>query len=132
MKMGEQHLVPLSQQALTLLEDLKSITGNGRHLFRSLRSADRPISDNTVNAALRRLGPRIPACRVARVIILDTNIVTEPMKADGNSRVRNWLDDQIAETLYLTSISLSELLLAVQVLLGTSPSKPLHGGRSKV
>jgi len=56
MKMGEQHLVPLSRQALVLLEDLKSITGNGRYLFRSLRSADRPISDNTINAALRRLG----------------------------------------------------------------------------
>ncbi len=56
MKMGEQHLVPLSRQALALLEDLKSITGNGRYLFRSLRSPDRPISDNTVNAALRRLG----------------------------------------------------------------------------
>jgi len=53
--MGEQHLVPLSRQALALLEDLKSITGSGRYLF-SLRSADRPISDNTVNAALRRLG----------------------------------------------------------------------------
>lgn len=38
------------------------------------------------------------------------------MKADGNRRVRDWLDDQIAETLYLTSISLSELLLGVQVL----------------
>src|ERR1700704_4856731 len=38
------------------------------------------------------------------------------MKADGNRRVRDWLDDQIAETLYLTSISLSELLLGVHVL----------------
>ena len=56
MKMGEQHLVPLSRQALALLEDLKSITGNGRFLFPSLRSAERPISDNTVNAGLRRLG----------------------------------------------------------------------------
>jgi predicted nucleic acid-binding protein len=50
------------------------------------------------------------------VIILDTNVVSEPTKADGNRRVRDWLDDQIAETLYLTSISLSELLLGVQVL----------------
>lgn len=50
------------------------------------------------------------------MIILDTNVVSEPMKADGNRRVRDWLDDQIAETLYLTSISLSELLLGVQVL----------------
>jgi integrase len=56
MKMGEQHLVPLSRQAVALLEDLKSVTGNGRFLFPSLRSADRPISDNTVNAGLRRLG----------------------------------------------------------------------------
>ena len=56
MKMGEQHLVPLSRQVLTLLEDLKTITGNGRFLFPSLRSAERPISDNMVNAGLRRLG----------------------------------------------------------------------------
>jgi integrase len=33
MKMGEQHLVPLSRQALALLEDLRSITGNGKYLF---------------------------------------------------------------------------------------------------
>lgn len=50
------------------------------------------------------------------MIILDTNVVSEPMKPDGDRRVRNWLDDQIAETLYLTSISLSELLLGVEVL----------------
>jgi len=50
------------------------------------------------------------------VIILDTNVVSEPMKPDGDRRVRDWLDDQIAETLYLTSISLSELLLGVELL----------------
>lgn len=50
------------------------------------------------------------------MIILDTNVVSEPIKADGSRRVRDWLDEQIAETLYLTSISLSELLLGVQVL----------------
>jgi predicted nucleic acid-binding protein len=50
------------------------------------------------------------------VIILDTNVVSEPMKAGAQRRVRDWLDDQIAETLYLTSISLSELLLGVEVL----------------
>jgi predicted nucleic acid-binding protein len=50
------------------------------------------------------------------VIILDTNVVSEPMKAGGDPRVRDWLDDQFAETLYLTSISLSELLLGVEVL----------------
>lgn len=50
------------------------------------------------------------------MIILDTNVVSEPMKADGHRGVQTWLDEQLAETLYLTSISLSELLLGVEVL----------------
>jgi predicted nucleic acid-binding protein len=50
------------------------------------------------------------------VIILDTNVVSEPMKSDGDRDVQAWLDEQIAETLYLTSISLSELLLGVDML----------------
>jgi integrase len=56
MKMGEPHLVPLSTQAVALLEELHKHTGEGRLLFPSLSSKDRPISDNTLNAALRRLG----------------------------------------------------------------------------
>jgi integrase len=56
MKAGEPHLVPLSRQALQLLRHLQPITGHGRYLFSSLRSTARPISDNTINAALRRLG----------------------------------------------------------------------------
>jgi predicted nucleic acid-binding protein len=50
------------------------------------------------------------------VIILDTNVVSEPMKPDGDRAVQAWLDEQIAETLYLTSVSLSELLLGVDLL----------------
>jgi toxin FitB len=50
------------------------------------------------------------------VIILDTNVVSEPMKPNGHRGVQAWLDEQIAETLYFTSISLSELLLGVEVL----------------
>jgi len=64
MKMGEQHLIPLSTQAAVLLKDLQTITGGGRYLFPSLRGSDRPMSDNTVNAALRRLGYQ--AVRVRR------------------------------------------------------------------
>jgi integrase len=56
MKMGEQHLVPLSKQALALLRELQPLTGNGSYLFPSIHSRSRPMSDNTVNAALRRLG----------------------------------------------------------------------------
>ena len=56
MKMGEQHIVPLSSQSLAILRDLHSVTGHGRYLFPSVRTASRPMSENTVNAALRRLG----------------------------------------------------------------------------
>ncbi|MFB9984292.1 tyrosine-type recombinase/integrase [Mesorhizobium kowhaii] len=56
MKMRRPHRVPLSRQAVTILTDLTKISGNGTLLFPSVRSASRPISDNTLNAALRRLG----------------------------------------------------------------------------
>lgn len=56
MKMKEQHIVPLSNQALEILYQLKSFSGHGQYLFPGTRSYQRPISDNTLNAALRRLG----------------------------------------------------------------------------
>lgn len=56
MKMGAVHIVPLSKQAIKILYELKEHTGHLRYLFPSVRTPDRPISDNTVNAALRRLG----------------------------------------------------------------------------
>ncbi len=56
MKMGRPHTVPLSTQVLTILRELKEITGEGELLFPGLRSKHRPISDNSLNAALRRLG----------------------------------------------------------------------------
>ena len=56
MKMRERHIVPLASQAVAILRELRSVTGKGRYLFPSLRTSDRPMSVNTVNAALRRLG----------------------------------------------------------------------------
>ena len=56
MKMGVQHIVPLSEQVITLLKELKPLTGNDKYLFPSNRTKARPISENTLNAALRRLG----------------------------------------------------------------------------
>ncbi|HSR71776.1 MAG TPA: type II toxin-antitoxin system VapC family toxin [Kiloniellales bacterium] len=50
------------------------------------------------------------------MIILDTNVVSEPMRPAGDAAVRAWLDRQVAETLYLTATSLSELLLGMEVL----------------
>jgi len=59
MKMRHAHIVPLSAQALAILRELQALTGKGRYLFPGLRSADRPMSENTVNAGLRRLGCRL-------------------------------------------------------------------------
>lgn len=56
MKMDRKHLVPLSNQAVDILKELQSITGHRRLVFPGIRSADRPMSENTMNAALRRLG----------------------------------------------------------------------------
>ncbi|MBB4150430.1 integrase [Sphingobium scionense] len=56
MKMRRPHRVPLSQQTLALLEELRPLTGDGRYLFPSFRSPRQCMSENTINAALRRLG----------------------------------------------------------------------------
>ncbi|MEA3197646.1 MAG: hypothetical protein QOF32_1698 [Gammaproteobacteria bacterium] len=56
MKMREQHIVPLSTQAIAVLRDLQPLTGRFPFAFPSVRSRFRPMSENTVNAALRRMG----------------------------------------------------------------------------
>ena len=50
------------------------------------------------------------------MIVLDTNIVSEAMKAAPNPAVLAWLDEQAAETLYLSSVTLAELLFGIGVL----------------
>ena len=56
MKMRQAHSVPLSRQSLAILEEMRSLSGSGRYVFPSIRTLARPISDNTINAALRRMG----------------------------------------------------------------------------
>lgn len=50
------------------------------------------------------------------MIVLDTNVVSEAMKPEPNPAVRAWLNDQVAETLYLTSVTLAELLFGIGAL----------------
>ena len=56
MKMKVDHLVPLSTQAVELLRGVQPMTGHGRFVFPSLRTGERPMSENTINAALRGMG----------------------------------------------------------------------------
>lgn len=55
-KTGTQHIVPLAAQAVEILGELQPLTGRGEFVFPGIRDRKRPMSENTVNAALRRLG----------------------------------------------------------------------------
>lgn len=55
-KTNTPHIVPLSRQAVEILRELQPLTGRGRYVFPSARTAARPMSDNAILAALRRLG----------------------------------------------------------------------------
>jgi len=56
MKMGEMHIVPLSQQAVGILRELHPLTGPDGYVFPSLTDSNRPLSENALTAALRRIG----------------------------------------------------------------------------
>jgi integrase len=56
MKMKQPHLVPLPDQAVSILRELSPLTGGGKYLFPGVRSVRRPMSENTINAALRYMG----------------------------------------------------------------------------
>lgn len=55
-KMKDEHLVPLSAQAVTLLEQIKEITGESVFVFAGAHSMHKPMSENTINKALRVIG----------------------------------------------------------------------------
>jgi len=56
MKMRQPHLVPLCEQAVEILRELHQLTGRGQYVFPGGRSPRRPMSNNAINAALRRMG----------------------------------------------------------------------------
>jgi integrase len=56
MKMRRPHRIPLAPRAVAILHELRKVTGHGRLLFPSVRSSARCMSENTLNAALRRMG----------------------------------------------------------------------------
>jgi predicted nucleic acid-binding protein len=65
------------------------------------------------------------------MIVLDTNVISEAMKPEPNQAVRAWLNERVAETLYLTSVTLSEMLFGIAVLpagrLRNSLTRALNG-----
>lgn len=55
-KMKADDIVPLATQAVTILRELRPLTGHGCYVFPSLCTGERPMSENTINAALRGMG----------------------------------------------------------------------------
>jgi predicted nucleic acid-binding protein len=60
------------------------------------------------------------------MILLDTNVVSEPLKASGDMNVRAWIDAQIVETLYLSTITLAELRFGIAALPAGKRRDSLH------
>jgi integrase len=56
MKMKVEHVVPLCTQAVELLRSVQPVSGHGRYVFPSLRTGERPMSENTINGAVRAMG----------------------------------------------------------------------------
>lgn len=66
------------------------------------------------------------------MIILDTNVVSEPLRSSSDPTVIAWLDRQAPETLFITSINLAELLLGVELLSGSKRKLALDAAISDV
>lgn len=66
------------------------------------------------------------------MIILDTNVVSEPMRPNGDPAVLAWLDRQADESLYLTATSFAELLLGVEILPPGKRKKGLAAGLAEM
>ncbi|WP_022851532.1 tyrosine-type recombinase/integrase [Limisalsivibrio acetivorans] len=56
MKMNRIHMVPLSTQSVSILEDIQKVSGNEKYVFPSVNRKTRPMSNNTINSALRTMG----------------------------------------------------------------------------
>ncbi|MDR3617295.1 MAG: type II toxin-antitoxin system VapC family toxin [Candidatus Obscuribacterales bacterium] len=62
------------------------------------------------------------------MILLDTNVISEPLKVHGDTNVLAWIDAQIIETLYLSAITLAELRFGIAVLPDGQRRNTLHTG----
>lgn len=66
------------------------------------------------------------------MIVLDTNVVSEAMKPEPDAAVKSWLNDQAVETLYLSSVTLAELLFGIRALPAGKRKKPLDRALSEL
>jgi integrase len=96
MKMPRPHKVPLSRQAIAIIGDLREVTGTSPYLFPQIRSWHRPISDGTLNAALRRLGYDKTQMTAHGFRSTASTLLNESRRSDGR---RRWDSDAIERQL---------------------------------
>lgn len=92
-KTDTPHIVPLSSQALAVLLEVRALTGNGEYVFPSARTVERPMSDNAILAAMRRMGIEKDEMsghgfRAMARTILDEVLGMRPDLIDTNSLMR--------------------------------------------
>ena len=90
MKMGAKHIVPLSSQATEMLKEIHAFTGDGKYVFPSARTNSRPLSDNALLAALRRMGYAQGTLTVHGFRSTASTLLNE----QGNNR--DWIERQLA------------------------------------
>ncbi|WPC65264.1 integrase arm-type DNA-binding domain-containing protein [Rhodoferax ferrireducens] len=80
---GRPHLVPLAPQAIACLKRMQTLSGHGRYVFPSLLTGERPMSDNTVNTALRRMGYTNTEMTAHGFRAMARTILGEQLETDG-------------------------------------------------
>ncbi|MDR1111029.1 MAG: integrase arm-type DNA-binding domain-containing protein [Deltaproteobacteria bacterium] len=92
MKMKQIHIVPLATQVINIMNELRCYSGTGRYLFPSMRTNDRPISDMTLLAGLRRLGFSKEEMTVHGFRSIASTILNE------KEYNRDWIERQLAHS----------------------------------
>jgi hypothetical protein len=127
-KTNTPHIVPLSRQAIEILNELHPLTGKGTYVFPSARTSSRPMSDNSILAAMRRAGiganrdqpPRLLAVEGGKAVRLLCAICTENQIEKGcflSCQLR--LLFRFAQVWVYTNVVLSFVLAKVQNLEGS-------------
>lgn len=93
MKMRMQHIVPLSRQALAILEEIRPHTGDGKYVFPCVRTPARPMSENAIGAALKYLGYSTREQQTAHGF---RSMASTILKEQGWNR--DWIERQLAHT----------------------------------
>jgi integrase len=88
------HLVPLSRQAIVILQSRQPFTGSGKYVFPSITTDDRPMSENTLNAVLRKLGYGTDEMRAHGFRRIASTIMNEHKSKWGLDR--DWIEAQLA------------------------------------